>query len=191
MARLYLVTHAHTQIDPAVDATHWQLSPTGQAQADALAALPFWADIDRILVSSEVKTHLTIAPVLARRAIPVTADSRFDEVQRPGWIEEYGAQVQAFFAAPDQAVGGWEVATHALHRFLTGLQAHLPSDESAALVSHGLVLSLYRAHLLGLPTADFTAWRQLGFAAVAQVDLRGPTLAADFRAVVDSPPRAV
>ena len=82
MARLYLITHAHTQIDPAVDAAHWQLSPTGQAQADALAALPFWADIDRILVSSEVKTHLTIAPVLAQRAIPVTADRRFDEVKR-------------------------------------------------------------------------------------------------------------
>lgn len=193
MARLYLITHAHTQIDPAVDAAHWQLSPTGQAQADALAALPFWADIDRILVSSEVKTHLTIAPVLAQRAIPVTADRRFDEVQRPGWIEEYGAQVQAFFAAPDQAVGGWEMAAHALRRFLAGLHAHPPptADTQLALVSHGLVLSLYRAHLLGLPTADFAAWRRLGFAAVAQVDLRGPTLAADFKAVVDSPPRAV
>jgi broad specificity phosphatase PhoE len=89
MARLYLITHAHTQIDPAVDAAHWQLSPTGQAQADALAALPFWAKVDRILVSSEVKTYLTIAPVLARRTIPVTADSRFDEVQRAGWVEDY------------------------------------------------------------------------------------------------------
>lgn len=193
MARLYLITHAHTQIDPAIDATHWQLSPTGQAQADALAALPFWADIDRILVSSEVKTHLTIAPVLARRAIPVIADSRFDEVLRPGWIEEYGAQVQAFFAAPAQAVGGWEVATHALRRFLAGLQAHLApaADEQLALVSHGLVLSLYRAHLLKLPATDFAAWRQLGFAAVAQVDLHSSTLAADFKATMDSPLRAV
>jgi len=193
MAHLYLITHAHTQIDPAVDAVHWQLSPAGQAQATVLAALPFWADVDRILVSSEVKTHLTIAPVLARRTIPVRADSHFDEVQRPGWVEGYAARVQAFFAAPAQAVGGWETAAHALQRFLTGLQMHLSPDatESVTLVSHGLVLSLYRAHLLGLLTADFAAWRQLGFAAVAQVDLSGPALVTDFKAAVDAPPRVV
>lgn len=193
MARLYLITHAHTQIDPAVDATHWQLSPTGEAQAEVLAALPFWADVDRILVSSEVKTRLTVAPVLAQRSIPITADRRFDEVLRPGWIENYGAQVQRFFAAPAQTVGGWETAAHALQRLLAGLHAHLTptADTQIALVSHGLVLSLYRAHLLGLPTADFAAWRRLGFAAVAQVDLRSSTLAADFKASMDSPLRAV
>lgn len=193
MAHLYLVTHAHTQIEPAVNATRWQLSPTGQVQAAVLAESPFWAKVDRILVSSEVKTYLTIAPVLARRTIPVTADSRFDEVQRAGWVEDYADRVQAFFASPEQAVGGWEAAAHALRRFLAGLQTHLmpDADQSVALISHGLVLSLYRAHLLGLPAADFAAWRQLGFAAVAQADLSGPTLITDFTAAVDSPPRAV
>lgn len=193
MAHLYLVTHAHTQLDPAVNAARWQLSPTGQAQAVALAELPFWAKVDRILISSEAKTYLTVAPVLARRTIPVAADSRFDEVQRAGWVEDYADRVQAFFASPEQAVGGWEAAAHALRRFMAGLQTHLrpDADRSVALISHGLVLSLYRAHLLGLPAADFAAWRQLGFAAVARVDLRGPTLIADFKAAVDSPPRAV
>ena len=38
MTLLYLITHAHTQVEPALDAVHWRLSSTGQAQAQALAA---------------------------------------------------------------------------------------------------------------------------------------------------------
>lgn len=191
MTRLYLIPHAHTQIAPAVEAAHWQLSLTGQAQAAALADMTFWGNVERILVSSQSKTHLTVAPLLTRRPIPITVDNRFDEVQRPDWVENYPARVQAFFAAPHRAVGGWEPAAHALQRFLDGLHAHLrPGAPTAALVGHGLVLSLYRAYLLGLPTADFAAWRQLGFAAVAEVELDGPTWIADFSAAVASPPRS-
>ena len=191
MTRLYLITHAHTQIAPAVDAVHWQLSLTGQAQAAALTEMTFWGNVEHVLVSSQIKTHLTVAPLLARRPIPVTVDNRFDEVQRPGWVENYAAHVQAFFAAPHRAVCGWEPAAHALQRFLDGLHAHLqPNAPTTALVGHGLVLSLYRAYLLGLPTADFAAWRQLGFAAVAEVELDGPTLMTDFNTAIASPPRA-
>jgi broad specificity phosphatase PhoE len=191
MTRLHLITHAHTAIDPAQDAAGWQLSATGHRQAEALTALPLWESVDRILISSEAKTRLTVAPLLARRALPVVSDRRFDEVQRPGWVEKYAEHVRAFFAAPEQTVGGWEPAAHALHRFLAGLRDHLTPDggEEAALVSHGLVLSLYRAHLLGQAPPDFEAWRQLGFAAVATVDLHGPAWINEFTPVAASPLR--
>ncbi|MBE2239541.1 MAG: histidine phosphatase family protein [Caldilineaceae bacterium] len=191
MTLLYLITHAHTQVEPALDAVHWRLSSTGQAQAEALAALPFWRDIDRILVSHEAKTRLTIAPVVAKRRIQIVAGGQFDEVARPGWVEEYSARVQDFFATPDRSVGGWEPAAHALQRFLAGITLYVTpcGAEQIALVSHGLVLSLYRAHLLGQWPADFDAWRQLGFAAVACVDLRTPALVEDFKPVTNSPLR--
>ncbi|HQY90637.1 histidine phosphatase family protein [Caldilinea sp.] len=191
MAFLYLITHAHTQVEPALDAVHWRLSSAGQAQAEALAALPFWPDIDRIVVSREAKTRLTIAPVLAKQNIQLVEDGHFDEAVRPGWVEEYSAHVQDFFAASDRSVGGWEPATHALQRFLAGIALYVtPHDaEQLALVSHGLVLSLYRAHLLGQWPADFDAWRQLGFAAVACVDLRTLALIEDFKPVTNSPLR--
>lgn len=191
MARLYLITHAHTQIDTAVDAVHWRLSPAGEAQAATLALLPWWATVDRIVISAEAKTRLTVAPVLARRTIPMSADARFDEVRRPGWVEEYAGRVRAFFAAPAQSIGGWEPADHALQRFLAGLHDHLApaGAEQVALVSHGLVLSLYRAHLLGRRTVDFADWCALDFAAVATVDLSIPELVADFAPVASSPPR--
>lgn len=192
MARLYLITHAHTQVDAAVDAVHWQLSPDGEAQAAALATLPWWADVDRILVSAEAKTRLTVAPLLAKQRLPVREDSRFDEVLRPGWVETYSDQVRAFFAAPAQSIGGWEPADHARQRFLAGLRDHLAParEEQVALVSHGLVLSLYRAHLLGQPFVEFAAWRALPFAAVAIVDPSTPTLVEDFEPVAASPARA-
>ena len=57
-----------------------------------------------------------------------------------------------------------------------------------ALVAHGLVLSLYRAHLLGLATAPLRRLAPLEFAAVARVDLAGPTLVQDFVSVAPSPP---
>lgn len=192
MATLTLITHAHTQVDPATDAVTWRLSAAGEAQAAALADQPFWATVDRILVSSEAKTRLTIAPLLAERSLPVTADARFDEAARPGWCDDYAARVAAFFADPTRSAGGWERAEAALARFLAGIAAHVPAagGEHVALVAHGLVLSLYRAYLLGLATAPFDDWRRLEFAAVAQVDLAGPALVQDFVPVAPSPPRA-
>ena len=62
-----------------------------------------------------------------------------------------------------------------------------------ALVGHGLVLSLYRAHLLGLPQVRFVDWQQLSFAAVAQVTLLPETgegvLVQDFVPVAEHQPR--
>lgn len=189
---LTLITHAHTQIDPATDAVTWRLSAAGEAQAATLAEQPFWATVDRILISSEAKTRLTIAPVLAQRGLPVVADARFDEAARPGWCDDYAARVAAFLAEPERSAGSWETAAVALERFRAGLSAHVDptAGDHVALVAHGLVLSLYRANVLGLATAPFDAWRRLEFAAVAHVDLAGPTIAQDFVPVAPSPPRA-
>ena len=195
MTRLYLITHAHTAADPGTDARLWRLSPTGDDQAARLAAAPWWDTVDAIVLSSEAKTRLTVAPVLAQRKLPVVVDPRFDELKRGGWCDDYAGQVQRMFAAPDMAVGGWESATAALIRVRAGmadLHARHP-DGILALVSHGLVLSLYRAHLLGLPQVRFVDWQQLSFAAVAQVTLAPETgegvLVQDFVPVAEHQPR--
>lgn len=191
MTLLTLITHAHTQRDPALDAVHWRLSAAGEQQAAVLAGQPFWRDVDRILVSSEPKTRLTVAPLLAVYDLPLLSDSRFDEARRPGWVENYAAQVAHFFADPLHSVDGWEPAADALNRILDAFATHIQPDGEGhvALVGHGLVLSLYRAHVLGLPRPPFDAWLRLGFAAVARVDLCRPTLLQDFTPVAPSPPR--
>lgn len=183
--QLYLITHAHTQVDTTQDAVHWSLSPLGNAQAQTLATMPWWAQVDRIVLSSEAKTRLTVAPLLASRALPVVVDARFDELQRPGWTEDYVAQVRQAFAEPSRRAGEWEAAANALARFCAGISdlCHTYATETLALVGHGLTLSLYRAYLLGRPQVDLAEWRALSFAAVAIANPGQTQLLQDFQPV--------
>lgn len=182
--RLYLIRHARVQMQPEQDAKRWPLSVVGQQQAEQLATLPMWDTVTQIVLSSEEKTRLTVAPVIAQRHLPVQVDPRFDELYRPGgWVEDYATQVQCAFANPTQAAGEWEPAAVALARFQAGIAdlcQHF-ADTTIALVGHGLTFSLYRAHLLGHERVRFADWQQLAFAAVALVDPITPRLLADFR----------
>jgi broad specificity phosphatase PhoE len=192
MTTLFLITHAHTRQQPGVDAATWILSETGLVQAQILAQQPFWDGVDRIVLSSEPKTRLTVEGVLKTRPLPVIVDPRFDELVRTAeWTETYAAQVAEVFAHPDQSIKGWEAANQALARFLAGIAAlqQQYADETLALVGHGLTLSLYRAHLLGQTRVDLEEWRTLSFAAVAQLDLQSQKLIADFAPVAGRSPR--
>lgn len=184
--KLYLITHAHTQIERDANATKWRLSTTGAAEAEALTHERFWDEVEGVVLSSEPKTHRTVAPVLAQRSLPIRIDARFDELRRgSGWIDDYAARVEQVLAVPEQPIGGWESAASALARFLDGVAALTEQTERAlALVSHGLVLSLYRAHLLGFNRVRFADWRALSFGAVAQADPVERLLLCDFRPVI-------
>ena len=189
---LYLITHAHTVQNSAADARTWRLSSHGIEQSQALARLPMWDSVQRIVLSTEPKTLLTVEPVFARGNLPRVADVRFDELRRGGWVGDYGAQVRAAFAQPGESVGGWEPAADALARFVEGVAelCRAYRGEKLALVSHGLVLSLYRTHLLGKDRVEYDDWGALSFGAVALVNLINGELIFDFEAVVDGPARS-
>jgi len=170
-------------MQPEQDVKTWLLSAAGQQQAEQLATLPFWDTVTQIVVSSEAKTRLTVAPVIAQRQLPVQIEPRFDELHRPGgWVDDYAAQVQRAFAQPTQAAGEWEPAAVALARFQTGIVdlSQRFTGATVAVVGHGLTFSLYRAYLLGYDHVRFADWQQLTFAAVACVDPLTPQLLADF-----------
>ena len=183
--KLFLITHAHTQIQPEQEANQWVLSATGQQQAVTLATLPMWESVEQIVLSSEAKTRLTVDRVLTQRKLPVLVDARFDELYRPGWVEDYPSQVRRAFAEPTQAAGEWEAAADALGRFQAGIADLCQHFAGArlALVGHGLTLSLYRTFLLGQSHVQFAHWQQLSFAAVALADPLTPALLQDFEPV--------
>ena len=182
---LFLITHAHTQVQQAQDVRQWGLSAAGQQQAERLATLPLWQDVAAIVLSSELKTRLTVDMVLARHPRPVLVDARFDELYRPGWTDDYATQVQRAFAAPTVAAGEWEPAAVALARFRAGIADLCTQFAGAtvALVGHGLTLSLYRAYLLGYEQVHFADWQQLSFAAVALVEPVAEQWLAEFQPV--------
>ncbi len=187
---LYLITHAHTQQKKEADVTRWDLSSAGREQAAALARLSFWDGVDRIVVSSEAKTLLTVAPVFAARRLPLTVDPRYDELHRgSGWVDDYGARVAEVFANPERSIGGWESASHALTRFQVGIHALADAfpKETIALVGHGLTFSLFRAYLLGLTQVNFGDWQRLSFCALAVVEWPGLRLIEDFQPIPGAP----
>jgi broad specificity phosphatase PhoE len=181
--RIYLITHAHTEQLPDVPSDAWRLSARGQEQAAELARAPFWDEVDRIVVSSEPKSLLTIADIATNRNLPVWIDSRFDELRRGGWSEDYARQVAALFAEPESSIGGWESAAGVRERAWQGFVElqHRFGDERVALVGHGLCLSIVRAAVVGKTHVDFSDWQRLRFADYATVELGNPSrLLADF-----------
>lgn len=190
--RLYLITHAHTEQIMGTDARTWRLSTRGVEQSQLLAHRPLWDSVQRIVLSTEPKTRLTVEPVIAQGAMPVVVDGRFDELGRSGWIDDYGEQVRTAFSRPGESVDGWEPAAGALQRFVEGIDdlCRTYPDQCLALVSHGLVLSLYRAHLLNRSRVRYADWQALNFGAVALADPVAGELLSDFESSAGRPLRS-
>ncbi len=188
---LYLITHAATQIDKTADAATWHLSAAGIEQVAQLVALPFWDEVDRVVLSSEAKTELTVVPLFTRRDLPRTVDPRLDELYRPGWVDDYVGRVRQAFAEPLLPAGEWEAAADALARIRAAIAdlCNIYPNQTLALVGHGLTLSLYRAYLLGHTHVNLDDWRNLSFAAVALVDPVQNKLLRDFVAAAGTIPR--
>jgi broad specificity phosphatase PhoE len=180
--RIYLITHAHTEQVAGVAADTWQLSLRGVEQASKLAESPIWTQISQVVISSEPKTWLTVETVVRQRHLPVWIDSRFDELRRSEWIEDYAAQVAKVFAQPVHPINGWEAAETVRLRALAGLadlSRRFP-DQTLAVVGHGLCLSIVRSAILGHQQADFSTWRHLSFATHALISLHPSILIDDF-----------
>jgi broad specificity phosphatase PhoE len=167
--RLFLITHAHTEQLQDVALDIWTLSARGIEQAKGLAEASFWPEVDRVVLSSEQKTWLTVQGVVTERKLPVWIDCRFDELRRGGWVEDYASQVAAAFAEPSMSVGGWECVENVQRRVRAGiidLQRRF-DGETLVLVGHGLCLSILRAMILRQVKVDFAAWQHLSFASWA------------------------
>lgn len=181
--KVHLITHAHTQIDPNAASDTWQLSCRGLEQAERLSKERFWDEVTQIVVSSEAKTWLTVAQVAADRSLPVWVDSRFDELRRSGWTENYTDAVATAFANPSSPIAGWESVQSLQGRVGAGLVAlqNRFGGEMIALVGHGIAMSVLRAMMLGQERVDVAAWSRLAFGSYAIVDLASKRVIADFQ----------
>lgn len=176
MALLYLIRHPHTRVELDVPAPEWGLSDAGQEQTAALLEAPFWPRVAAIYPSREPKALAVAKAAALAHTLPVMPRAALGEVDRTAYVPPdeatYQATVAAFFANHDHSPHGWEPARVALERLkaeIARLDALHGPDESFAIVSHGLVLTLLLADLRGEPpTLDL--WRGIGFAAVAAVD---------------------
>jgi broad specificity phosphatase PhoE len=155
----YYLSHPEVQVDPAVPVPEWGLSDAGRARLATLAGADWLASVRRI-VSSEERKAIETAEMLA----PMTDDARVEIL--PGFHEndrsasgflppaEFEATADAFFAAPDLSVRGWERAVDAQVRIISAIDAALADRTSPVLfVGHGGVGTLLKCHVKGEPIA--------------------------------------
>lgn len=153
MRRLYYISHAEVVIDPQVPVPDWRLSERGRARHATFAQVcpPLAA-----IWSSDERKARDGAEILAdvQRVTPrILHDLHENDRSATGYLHgpEFEATADAFFARPEDSVRGWERAVDAQARILKALHqvvAEVPEGD-IAVVAHGGVGALFRAHLKG------------------------------------------
>lgn len=192
---LYLIRQPSVQQDPAIPSTHWQLSRLGWEQSRKLAELEIWhtTPISVVYTSAELKAIQTAEiiseyhPRVERRAL-----MSLNEAQRSIEylsVEKYQDSAYRFFTFPDKvALSGW-ARSSAVRTLVVGTYEDIIRDlkrqqKSAAIISHGMALTLLRAYIKG-DTASYEDWRSIPFGALATVEVSTGKLIQDFVAVED------
>ena len=172
---LYLVRHAEVVLRGDVHPSEWALSPQGTSDARDLGRAREWQSLAAVVASPETKTRQTAEPIAETAGVELRLEEDLREVERglSGLVssEEYPALVEAHFGSPEESVSGWERGTDARARVSAAIDA-LVEDTSGNLcvVSHGMVLSHYLAHLRDLETPPVEELRAIPLPAVAVVD---------------------
>jgi broad specificity phosphatase PhoE len=180
-----LIRHARTASMPDTPPRLWGLSEDGRRAARALADNAMVRTLRLFAASHEPKAIQTAAAVADGRPVLQIADLGELDRSGAGWIESEAARlelVRAILDSPDVSIQGCEPAAHAQARFVRAVDALVQAnpDGGLAVVSHGTVLSLYMAHLRGLPKADFDEWRRMHLPDLAVVDPNARTVTRDF-----------
>lgn len=154
------LTHPEVQIDPAVPVPDWGLSDVGRERAMRAPLLDWAPGIRHVISSGERKAIETAELFAAAFALEVGIVEATHENDRSatGFLPppEFQEVANAFFAAPQESIRGWERAVDAQTRIVTAVRstlANLPGGEPVLFCGHGGVGTLLKCHLLGVPIA--------------------------------------
>lgn len=169
MSLLYLIRHARVQM--MGDAPRrWALSEEGEREAGILARQDFWRDVEHIFSSPALKARRTAEPAARRWDIPLTVADCLRELGRSRLVYDYEEVITRVFAEPEASIAGVEPAARATARITSCIQDLVGAcPGQVAVVSHGLVLTLFLAQLENRwPT--LAEWRAVPFAGLTILD---------------------
>lgn len=160
MSYCVYLTHPEVQIDPAVPVPDWGLSDIGRMRAKRAPQLD-WAPGIRHVISSAERKAIETAEIFAAAfdlEVSIVEASHENDRSATGFLPppEFQEVANAFFAAPDQSIRGWERAVDAQARIVAAVRstlARLPVGEPVLFSGHGGVGTLLKCHLLGVPIA--------------------------------------
>ena len=169
MNKLILVRHSEPEIERDKPASTWRLSSSGRSRAELLAKelrcfapAPIWC-------SKEPKAIETAQILAGALDIPAQIADGLEEHHR-GSVpyfptqDEFEQAIEQFFSEPDKLVLGDETAQQALRRFTAAIDRVVEADaadtaDTAIVVTHGTVMTLYMASVVGVRPMCF--WRRL------------------------------
>lgn len=154
--QLIFVTHADVNIDPRVAVTDWELSARGRDRHRRFAQSSVCDGVSWIASSEERKAREG-AEILAEaqgQEAYVLPELHENDRSATGYLprEEFERVADAFFAAPDESVRGWETARAAQARIVGAVRhaaTRFPKGDGV-IVSHGGVGALLMCYALGV-----------------------------------------
>lgn len=168
---LIFLRHAETKIESEVPSSKWDLTLFGVTQAQNLAKSEYFLDIQIIISSPEKKAIKTIEPLAEKLKVPIKIIEDLKELDRNKGVfsttKEYNENVRAAFKKPKQAINNWETVEAASQRFTNQINIidKQNSEKKILIVSHGIILNLYFASILGETNQIFKRWSRKEFCA--------------------------
>jgi broad specificity phosphatase PhoE len=142
----------------------------------ALSSAAFCKVVKSIYASNQPKALEPATAIAAAHGLAVTALPGLAEVSRgtEAYLSaaDYDNALARFFSSPETSVAGWERAQDALARFQGAIHEILKvrSNESVAVVSHAMVLTLFTA-TLSHEAPTLARWHDIGFGTVTAIDV--------------------
>lgn len=157
------VRHAMPVADASVSPSDWHLDAEGRSSAAALAErLDATPQLAALVTSTEPKARETAEAIAERWQVEVRGDDRLREVERP-WVGD-GYRHVAHRYLRGELPDGWEPHEHAARRAADAVREATGSAPGAVVVvTHGLLLSIHLADLLGPAFDRDSFWSTLAF----------------------------
>jgi broad specificity phosphatase PhoE len=164
MGKLVLVKHSMPVLDADVPSPRWVLSDDGRRRCSWVSGVLRAEGVQRLYSSLEPKALETAALVGMELTLPVAPRAGLQENDRTGLgflpAGKMRRTLADFFARPADLVMGTETADAALARFEPAVRAVVAeADGTAAVVTHGTVLTLLVARHNAINSFDF--WGRL------------------------------
>ena len=146
----------------------------------------FWRAVEAIFSSPGPKALETAEPAARRWSIPLATLDCLRELRPVRPVQDYQGMVAQLLAEPDSRVAGMESAAEAVDR-ISGCIKRIRDarpEQVVAVISHGLVLSLFIAQLENRwPTVD--EWRAIPVPGVAVLDAPTWKLCRDWSSIYE------
>lgn len=161
---LIFLRHAETIIDKKLDISEWTLTKKGIKDALIISDNYLFQDVDIIITSNEEKSVKSVYPLSDKLQKEFLIESDLNEIYRDKGKylnkDQYLKTMKSSLENRNISYNNWETANNALKRFSEKIKEidSRYNSKKILIVSHGVVINLYFAKMLGKLDNIFERW---------------------------------